>query len=303
MKVLWFYTAATCRSFSVEGGDQQPLQDTLQNAVVRTAFESPFLMNTLLALASLHMQSLGQGIGARRTLSYCSMAFEGHRKAINKANPRTYSALLANALLLSLLASPCFRKAGEPRLLLIDWMLMWRGIPSVFDITGFECITSGGLDPLFQRPTLQLDITAAAVPKELLNMLSSTQVDDQDFLEMATYHETLLCLGSLYLHLAEHGMDSKMAMRIITWFTVVPESFFGLARAKRARAMVILAHYAAFLKLVNSVWWLKDVGDSSIYDIWQHLQPEWHKYMQLPVGMIGVAEHSDLLRILLGHMY
>jgi hypothetical protein len=302
MKVLWFYTAATCRSFSVEDRNQQPMQDTLQNAVVRCAFESPFLMNTLLALASLHMQSLGQGIGVRRSLSYSGQAFEGHRKAISKANPKTYGALLTNALLLALLASPSFRKVGEARLLLIDWMLMWRGIPSVIDITGFECLTVNGLDALFNRPVLQPNVNGDAVPKELLTMLSFTQTDDEDSSEVLTYHETLQCLASLYQHLSEHGLDAKMAMRIITWFTVVPEGFIVLARAERPRAMVILAHYAAFLKLVDSIWWLKDVGDSSIYDIWQHLQSEWHEYMQLPTWVMGVADQSDICRLLLSQV-
>jgi hypothetical protein len=303
LKVLWFYTASTCRSFSVEDRNQQSMEDTLQNAVVRSAFESPFLMNTILALASLHMQSLGQGIGVRRSLSYCGQAFEGHRKAISKANPKTYGALLTNALLLSILASPSFRNGGEARLLLIDWMSMWRGIPSVFSITGDECVTANGLEALFTRPVLQPNVAGDAVPKELLRMLSLTQTDDEDPSEVLTYHETLRCLASLYQHLSEHGLDPKMAMRIITWFTLVPDGFVVLARAKRARAMVILAHYAAFLKLVDSIWWLKDVGDSSIYDIWQHLQPEWHEYIQLPTWVMGVADQSDICRILLSQVY
>jgi hypothetical protein len=302
MKVLWHYTAATCRSFSVGDRNQQPMEDTLQNAVVRSAFESPFLMRTLLALASLHMQSLGQGIGVKRSLSYCGQAFEGHRKAISKANPKTYGALLTNALLLALLSSPTFRTVGEARLLLIDWMSMWRGIPSVFTITGLECVSSNGLDALFNRPVLQPNVNGDAVPKELLRMLAVTQADDEDPSDVLTYHETLRCLASLYQHLSKQGLDGEMAMRIITWFTLVPEEFVALARANRARAMVILAHYAAFMKLVDSIWWLKDVGDSSIYDIWQHLQPEWHEYIQLPTWVMGVTDQSDICRILLSQV-
>jgi hypothetical protein len=242
MKVLWFYTSATCKSFSSEGDERLPMQETLQNAVVQSAFESPFLMNTLLALTSLHMQSLGQDIGARRALSYCAMAFEGHRKAITEARPKTYGALLANALLLSLLASPALRNTGEARLLLIDWMLMWRGLGSVFDITGGECVASSGFNALFSRPDVQPQATSATVPEELLTMVSRVTADDEDFPDVSTYLETLRCLGSLYCHLFEHGIDYKMTMRIVTWFTIVPNGFVVLAREKKARAMVILAH-------------------------------------------------------------
>jgi len=302
MKVLWFYTSATCKSFSGEIEAQLPLQETLQNAVVQSAFESPFLMKTILALSSLHMQSLGQDIGARRSLSYCGMAFEGHRKAITEARPQTYGALLANALLLSLLASPALRKTGEARLLLIDWMVMWRGLGSVLDITGFECVTTSGLNALFIRPDIQLHATSAAVPKELLTMLSCVTADDEEYSDLDTYHETLRCLSSLYHHLFEHGIDFKMTMRIVTWFTLVPNGFVALARAKRARSMVILAHYAAFLKLVDASWWLAGVGDSSIYDIWQSLQSKWHEYMQLPIGVMGAAGKVEVCCILLNHL-
>ena len=302
MKVLWFYTSATCKSFSGQDDDQQPLQETLQTAVVQAAFESPFLMSTLLALTSLHMQSLGQDIEARRCLSYCGMAFEGHRKAISEARPKTYGALLANALLLALLASPALRKTGEARLLLIDWMLMWRGLPSVFGITGFECIASSGLSALFSKPDIQPHATSAAVPEELLTMLSRMTADEEGSSDVHAYHETLRCLGSLYQHLFEHGINSKMVMRIITWFTVVPKDFVALARAKDSHAMVILAHYAAFLKLVDSTWWLAGVGDASIYDIWQHLEPRWHEYLQLPIGVMGASGKAEVCCILLNHL-
>jgi hypothetical protein len=259
-------------------------------------------MKTILALSSLHMQSLGQDIAARRCLSYCGMAFEGHRKAITEARPKTFGALLANALLLSLLASPALRKTGEARLLLIDWMVMWRGLGSVLDMTGVECVASSGLNALFIRPDIQPHITSAAAPEELLVMLSCVTADDEEYSDLDTYHETLRCLGSLYHHLFEHGIDYKMTMRIVTWFTQVPNGFVALARAERARAMVILAHYAAFLKLIDSSWWLAGVGDSSIYDIWQNIQPEWHGYMQLPVGVMGAAGKVEACCILLNHL-
>jgi hypothetical protein len=303
MKLLWFYTSATCRSLSGEGVDQQPLQETLQKAVVQSAFESPFLMSTLLALTSLHMKNLGQDIATRKILYYCGMAFEGHRKAITAARPETYGALLANALLLSLLASPALRRTGEPRLLLIDWLLMWRGISSVVDITGFESVASSGLSALFSRPEIQPHATSAAVPKELFTMLSYVTVDDEEFSDLHTYHEALRCLGSLYHHLFEYGIDNMMVMRIATWFTVVPASFVALARAGKARAMVILAHYAAFLKLADSLWWLTGVGDSSVYDIWQNLQPERHEYIQLPIGVMGAAGKEEAYCLLLNHLY
>ncbi|KAF5529354.1 sterol regulatory element-binding ECM22, partial [Fusarium napiforme] len=138
MKLLWFYTSSTCTSFSVDQGPANPINEVLRNRMVQVAFDNPFLMDSLFGLASLHMQSLELSHDPARALTYRARSFEGYRLAVEKAQPETFPALLANSLLLTALSSQNFRDEDGKKLYLIDWMIVWRGIGLVIDLMGVE---------------------------------------------------------------------------------------------------------------------------------------------------------------------
>ena len=299
MKLLWFYTSATYKSLSYTDDKQSPMDDMLQTVVVQHAFEASFLMDSILELASLHMQSLGQAPESPRALVYRVRSFEGYRKAIEDAHPKTYGALLANSVLRPILSTQFFREPTYKDLYIVDWMLLWRGIPSILRITSASSIANSGMGPLFSRPPLDPEVSLAAIPKQLLLMVSFIDHDDDDASEMQTYQESLRALGSLFETL-KTGIDSIMVLRITTWSTIAPPRLLELAQARRPRALVILAHYATFLKLLQDIWWLVGVGDRSIRDICHILEPHgWHKFLDIPLSALRVESAIDLYRVIL----
>ncbi|KPM43904.1 hypothetical protein AK830_g2586 [Neonectria ditissima] len=277
MKLLWFYTTATSESFSVEPGRRDLKKDVMQTTIVQYAFENPFLMNSLFALASLHLQNLNQGV-PRRALTYRAQSFEGYRRAIEQAKPETFPALLVNSLLLTALSSQNFREDNANDLYILDWMIIWRGIRLMFQMTSITSIMSLGIGPLFDRPEIDADAASAAIPNQLISMVSLIRPEEDDYLDVPVYYETLKYLGSLYDNI-QNPMDEAMTLRIITWFTILPSKFIELARAKQPRALVIIAHYAVFIKMIRSVWWVVGVGNRSIKDICKHLGPPWHQFL------------------------
>ncbi|KIL88924.1 sterol regulatory element-binding protein ecm22 [Fusarium avenaceum] len=292
MKLLWFYTSSTCTSFSVDEGPLNPINDVLRNRMVQVAFDNPFLMDTLFGLASLHMQSLELSQDAARAFSYRARSFEGYRLAVERAQPETFPALLANSLLLTALSSQNFRDKDGKKLYLIDWMIVWRGIGLVIDLMGIEKLLDSGLYPLFNRPPVDIEQATNYIPINLLSMISSIDPTDPDYLYAETYYETLQFLGSLYQNLHD-GFAPSMMLRIITWFTFVPRDFVQLSRELRPRALVILAYYAAFLKLPVDVWWLKNVGDRSLQDLCEYIGPEWQQYLLVPhMARLVEGEHE-----------
>ena len=272
----------------------------LQTVVVQHALEASFLMDSILELASLHMQHLGQAPEPTRALIYRARSFEGYRRAIEDARPKTFGALLANSVLRPMLSTQFFREPIFKDLYLVDWMLLWRGVPSIIEITSSSSISDSGMRPLFARPPLDLEASLAAIPKQLLLMVSFIAPDDEDALEMQTYQESLRALGSLFGSLKK-VMDSTMVLRIVTWGTIAPPRLLELAQARRPRALVILAHYATFLKLLQDIWWLEGVGDRSIRDICHVLGPEWHKFLSIPLSALLIGSVSDLSRVILGY--
>lgn len=276
------------------------MNDMLQTVVVQHALEASFLMDSILELASLHMQHLGKAPEpSTRALMYRVRSFEGYRKAIEDASPKTFGALLANAVLRPMLSTQFFREPSFKDFYLLDWMFLWRGVQSILEITSASSIANSGMQPLYARPPLDPEASVAAIPKQLLLMVSFIDPDDEDALEMQTYQESLRALASLFESLNKEVVDSIMVLRIVTWSTITPHRLLELAQARRPRALIILAHYATFLKLLQDIWWLEGVGDRSIRDICHVLGPEWHKFLSIPLSALRIESITDLSRVIL----
>ncbi|KAK7428781.1 hypothetical protein QQZ08_004706 [Neonectria magnoliae] len=296
MKLLWFYTTTTSDSFSI--ASRTPVDEILKVRMVQVAFEIPFLMDSLFALSSLHMQSLNQEYDQSRALAYRARSFEGYRRAVENAAPESYAALIANSLFLTALSSQAFRDDESKDLYIIDWMVVWRGIGLVIELMGVEKLFDTGLYELFTRPSIDLEVATTAIPNHLLFMVSSIKPDELDFADVGIYHEALKYLGSLYASL-DDGLNPIMHLRIITWFTFLPHRFVELTRQRRPRALIIIAYYAAFLKMVNEVWWIRGVGQRSLRDICKHLGPAWEHLLLMPQAAMEVDDELSVARVIL----
>jgi hypothetical protein len=299
MRLLWFYTTATCTSFSVECGIERPVEHVMRTRLVQHAFETPFLMDSVLALSALHQQNMGQDVDASRALAYRAKAFQGYRKAVEEGNPQTFPGLIANSLFLTALSSQNFRDTDAKNLYILDWMIVWRGIGLMIGKMGIRAIYASGLASLFYRPPMDLETSTHEIPNNLLFLISSIHPDDVDFPEMVTYYNTLRYLGILYQHLRKHGLDPIMRLRIITWFTFLPRRFVELAQEKRHRVLVILAYYAMFLKLGIEIWWIKGIGQRTLGDITRHLGLDWAEFMRLPLLAMNIHDIDGLCKHIL----
>lgn len=299
MRLLWFYTTATCSSFSVECGYHRPVETVMRTRLVQHAFQTPFLMQSLFALSALHLQNLDQTIDPNRALAYRATSFEGYRKAVEEGNPETFPALIANSLLLTALSSQAFRDPDGKDLYIIDWMIVWRGIGLMMNYMGSDKLLSTGLHTLFYRPPLDLERSTYAIPSQLLFMVSSITEDDPEYEDVQTYYDTCKYIGALYYNLNEGGINPIMNLRIITWLTFIPRGFVELGRQKRDRALVILAYYAVFLKMANRIWWIKGIGHRTLKDICRHLGPEWSHALRVPMLAINIDEPCDLGKLVL----
>lgn len=300
MKLLWFYTTETYASFSVETGKIPFIDRILKSTIPKFAFRSPFLMDCILGLSALHMQSLNLSVPLSKAISYRARAFAGYRQAIEKADSQDFPALLVCSLLLTALSSELFREADTRPLYIIDWMVVWRGIGLIFDIIPVDTLYDAGLEKLFSRPAFDLNQAALHIPNNLLFMVSSINEGDDEYPHLSTYYDTLKFLGGLYCEL-EAGFSPVLSLRIITWYTFLPKPFIELARMHRPRALVILAHHLAFLKLVPSVWWLAGIGDRGIQDIINVLGQEWQSLLAVPAAAMELSDKVELAKLIKGN--
>ncbi|KAG5952216.1 hypothetical protein E4U53_001362 [Claviceps sorghi] len=302
MRIIWHFITNTCSSFSTGGAG---LQHVMRIHVMKHAFDARFLFRTILALSCLHARTCtGEEVGdVARHRFYQNESLQEYRLAIEAAEPRTFGALLANSLLVTVTSSEAFRDPAAPDLYILQWLLVWRGIGVIFNRINRSALSSTGLTQLFHRPSMDLEAALTHVPPYLTRMVLSIGPQDADFFHRATYMRGLKYLGSLYQSLREDGLTRVMKLRIITWFTYLPSSLVELFREKRERALVILAYYAAFLKFTSSTWWLVGVGNRSLRDICAHLGLAWYAHLDVAFRAISIEDTTELARLLLDDPY
>ncbi|KAH8897849.1 hypothetical protein GQ53DRAFT_742729 [Thozetella sp. PMI_491] len=306
LRLLWLYTTTTYGSFSTNSGKLVMVDEVLKVKIPQYAFQSPFLMDSILGLAAQHLKYLaGNGeapvaISMTKALAYRARAFEGYRKAVEAARPEDYPAIIAASLILCALASETLRDENCKPLYIVDWMIVWRGIGLMIDLISPEEMIRTGLAPLFSRPPINLEAAALHIPSNLLFMATSIKADDPDFASVDTYYDTLKYLGSLYQEL-EDGFSAILNLRIIVWFTFLPKPFVELARQLRPRTLIVFAHYLVFAKLVQEVWWMSNISDREIRNISTALGDEWATLLRVPLMALGLTDKAEIARLLLNN--
>ncbi|KAI5854534.1 hypothetical protein GGS23DRAFT_608276 [Durotheca rogersii] len=301
MKMLWFYTTWGFHYFSIQTGRSAAVDHVLQVKVVEHAFRSPFLMDCLMAVSSLHLRSMNQPIQAHRTANYCARAFEGYRNAIEAANPADYPALIACSLLIVVVSSQAFRDPEGKSLYIIDWMQVWRGIGLIFEIVSPAALQESGMAVLFYRPPVDLEKATGYIPNNLLFMIASIRPGDADYGHEQTYYDMLKYLGSLYQEMREHGFNPILDLRVITFFTFIPKSFIPLAKEHRPRALVILAYYLCFTKLIREVWWMRDISDDQISQVCREIGDEWSHLLRVPQSVLKMTDKVEIAQTIINN--
>lgn len=300
MKLLWLYSTLTYTSFSSPYGQPSRTRSILQFDIPRRAFETPFLLDIVLSVSACHMHALQPAdISPTRVVAYRARAFQGYRRAVELHRPEDYAGLLAGSLILTAVASQSFQEVDSKDLYILDWMVVWRGIGTVIGLMPHTAFHQTGMAELFYRPAVDLEAAADQVPPELNALLASIPADDEEFPFTEVYNTTLLYLGSLYDELRK-GKGPILYLQIVTWFTSVPRGFIEAARARRPRALVILAHYLAFLKLLDPMWWLKGIADHEITGIVRCLGSKWAEALKVPCEAIAAGSSMERVRVLLG---
>lgn len=300
MELLWWYSTHTYTSFSSPNAQPSRTRSILQLDIPRRAFETPFLLDIVLCVSACHMHALKPGdVSPNRLLAYRARAFEGYRRAIEDPKPEDFAGLLAGSLILTAVASQSFRETDPEGLYILDWMVVWRGIGTVIGLISQKAFRETGMEELFYRPAVDLDASANQVPPELSALVASILPGDGEFPFVNDYATALLYLGGLYGELRK-GKGPILYLQIVTWFTSLPSGFIEAARARRPRALVIIAYYLAFLKMLDPMWWVTGIADHAITGVARCLGPEWAETLELPCKAIAAQNSMARGRVLLG---
>jgi hypothetical protein len=299
LRLIYHWSTVTWSSLDV--GEQPETQSILQLKVPELAFRNEFLMHGLLGTASLHMQrSLPNPEQYRKqTDMYRAKAFGGFRQVLNKLDPdsESYEAALMMAVLLVVLCSQD-SYADDDDLTIVRWLSLYKGLSTIITIKSYGALVRMSVFAIFRRKITELK-SMPVIPTILLNMMRSIHSDDPDYDALEAYCKALDALGELYASLSQDGITGPLFIRVISWCTHVSRDLTPFAREKRPRALIILAYYLAFLKLVPGVWWVEGLSDKEIRAIGRIVGPKWLPFMEVPHSVTRLTDPQEIATLML----
>ena len=273
----------------------------LQFVVPELAFENNFLMNAMLGIASLHMQRLlpDPTKAQRQTAIYRAKALNQFRQALPSIdiNSQHYDAALIMAVLLVVLCSQD-HTTSDDELMIVQWLILYGGMLTVLRMGSDDIILSRKIGPMFHRYITEVKVTPT-VPAKLLDMVACITPMDADYVSLEFYCQALDSLAVVYASLCQDGISNALSLRVITWPTYLTSEFAELAKQRRPRALVILAYYLTFMKLIPDLWWIEGMADREIAIISKSLSPEWHILLQTPLRATMLTKIEDIVQLLL----
>ncbi|KAF8861527.1 hypothetical protein BDZ45DRAFT_258497 [Acephala macrosclerotiorum] len=274
---------------------------TLQITVPELAFENEYLMNGILGIASLHMQSLvpHPEETRRQTDLYRAKALSLFRQALPGIVPftRDYEAALVMSILLVVLCSRD-HPLPEGELAVVNWFILYRGLSTVISMASFPRVSSMSVSPVFKREMSALKVIPV-VPTVLMDMIRAIPVDDPDFDMLEDYCKILDAIGMLYASLQQDGIGDGMFIRVVAWPSFSSHGFSRCASEYRPRALIILSYYLMFVKLTD-LWWMDGIGDRDIEGISKRIHPRWLPFMAVPLQVMRMTDKDDIAKLMLG---
>lgn len=296
VRMMHHWSVMTWNSVAVGDG----ANSTLLVTTPQLAFENEFLLNGLLGVAALHMQYLTPGSDpVRKQIDvYAQKALTGFREALPEVRPGTsqYESAMVMAVLLVLLYS---RNSTfeENEIMAVQWLVLYRGLQTIIKLDPVPKNERLSVYPLFQRELSELKVKPV-IPRILLSMVQEIHPLDPEYEQLEYYCNTLDVLGMLFAGLKQDGVGDKLSIRIVSWCSFVSQEFTTLAKEKRPRALVILAYYMMFLKLVK-LWWIEGIAERDVVAIAGVVGPIWLPYLKVPLQAIATSDEEEIARLIL----
>jgi hypothetical protein len=270
--------------------------------IPQLAFNHDFLLNAMLGIASLHRHRLlpDKGHTLGQVELYRARALSGFRQAIARLCPssQSYEAALIMSLLLIVLCAKDYSSSDEGDLAILRWIVSYRGLTSIILLRPYPQLAETSIGPVFRRELTALG-TEPVLPIVLLRMFEEVNSLDPDYEYLEFYCNILDALGVLYASLRQDGLSPAFFVRVISWPSFSTQPFANCVTEKRPRALIILAHYLAIVKLVKGLWWAEGMPDHEIQIIGRMVGPKWLSYIEVPLQVTQMSDTEEIASLLL----
>ncbi|KAL3464574.1 hypothetical protein BJX64DRAFT_275775 [Aspergillus heterothallicus] len=275
-----------------------------QMVVPRKALAHDFLMNGILAIASLHIASSMEPSGAntyiKTALEYHNQTLTPFRHAIDDINYENCDAVFAHSVVTTIIgiALPQLTTEKNEKVSVTEKIILaaelLQGVSKILSICRpwmqLKLFSSGG--DFWERANIGLDADTEAA----LNNLSALVDEETNADQRTILNDALTLLRQCFTRYA----NSRDVASILAWTAAVKKGFVDVLRCRQPFALLLLMYWGALLhELHGRVWWAKNSGLALVSELSVELHPyypRWKNILMWPKAKIDSQLQSTHLR-------
>jgi hypothetical protein len=296
------YMAVTAKTMNVPG-DRAVAEWSL--SIPKLALKHNSLLYSIYTLTAMHIAKLDPGnlenIAAYQR--YLGLTLREHRDEVGVLSRHNAdAACLTSTFLRVINFSHLQDRNMEPYTPPTEWLQMSNSTGRGLNVEAWKFIaddgnsimramisnapglrTGGWLrdDAVLFKDTNRQDLS------HLLRRTESDLVEEpwNDKIQLA-YETTTSYIGAIQNSVAAKEHVGGIFRRLILFPTCVEPDFIALVKEERPRALVVLAHFFAFLWDFRDFWWIGDCGKREVVAIDNVLSEEWRELMIWPMQAV-----------------
>lgn len=318
--LLHHYTTIVAYTFPT--AENEPDAGILSNYITDMAFDHPFLLNSIFALAALHLvylerQSTSKPSKPSRVdrladilLSaakprcqiaptqahriYFNIAAKQQREALANISSRNSNALWMTTIILSLQTLAFARNEACTGVyaLPLHWLRMTRGMMEVEaaiklfarPLTILDFISPEKEDVLGEEIEYGANVVAPKVFEDLLNWERSSGTEPDQSCRH-TYENAIRYLRRIYQR-AKAERYTEVFRGLLRPDPLTTPQFLRLIECQRPRAIAILAYYYAMTMAVENHWVFQGMAEHEIHGLKSLLPADWTWVMEWPLQVL-----------------
>lgn len=305
LRLMHHYGTVTVRNFAEAFMLQGWILHGLQVDIPLLAFEHPFLLDTVLLVAMIHMASMdNHSVNTLDVAKYRNQAICAIREELNNISEKNIRAIRASSLLLATTSFAADRITGYSGIWLTNFLALNIGSRTFMPPRGaggqayedIRRLNVAAITRPFGGPQ-----TTSSIPPSLKEALHMDQ-DDGDWAYREDLQRAASGIGILFETLHQLSVP-LIVSQLKAWpFLYISEAFVQLAREERPRALIVMAYYLAFMQYFPDIWLYKDVAREDLEKITKLVGPQWHESLSIPLETVRIEEESLLTEYLVNQV-
>ena len=294
----WNTQTGLSLSLNPPGSTESSVRESWFSNLPILAFQNDALLNILCATAALHIAFCNPQDSEAMDIhrKYLDMALREHSTDINHLTKANADATCMTSSLIRIASFAVLQERPlVPYSPPVPWLQMTKGTGNLFE-QAWEFIEDDGSSlafrlvqnlPFLTNPEPLFQDNGRHIFRHLLRGTRTEHTLEPWNAETEkAYSSTLNYIASVQSRFDEGEKPQTLCRLLLAFPYLVKRPFVDLLKEQRPRALVILAHYFAFLTRFSYVWFIGDAGQREIRAIEAVLPGEWQDLMAWPLQML-----------------